>query len=114
MVCRHDADEDDLNGRLMSTRPVPLWATVRLTHAQLQAIADEAGVDLLHLKGPAVSEELGRRSSSDADVLVRPAHLQRYLDALTRHGWSLYTDFAHGSSFGHAANYRHPVWTFAD
>ncbi|GAB3052655.1 hypothetical protein GCM10027053_10900 [Intrasporangium mesophilum] len=100
----------------MSSTPVPLWATVRLTHAQLQAVADEVGVDLIHLKGPAQSEELGLapRDSTDADVLVRPAHLERFLAGLTRHGWSLYTGFAEGSSFEHAANYRHPVWTFAD
>jgi hypothetical protein len=95
---------------------VPLWATVRLTHAQLQAVADAVGADLLHVKGPAVSDELGlaRRASSDADVLVRPAHLERFLAGMARHGWSCHTYFHEGSSFGHAANYRHPVWTFAD
>jgi hypothetical protein len=100
----------------MSTGSVPLWATVRLTHAQLQAIADEVHADLLHLKGPALSDELGLplRSSSDADVLVRPAHLDRFLAGLSRHGWTVQTGFAEGSSFGHAANFRHPVWTFAD
>ena len=100
----------------MTAPDVPLWASVHLTHAALQAVAVEAGADLLHIKGPAVDRSLraGVRDSTDADVLVRPSHLDPFLERLREHGWVLHTDFAEGSSFRHAANYRHPVWTFAD
>jgi len=95
---------------------LPLWVSVHLTHAALQAVAEDAGADLLHIKGPTTDARLrsALHDSADADVLVRPAHLERFLDHLRRQGWTLHTDFAEGSSFGHAANYRHPAWTFAD
>lgn len=95
---------------------MPLWARLHLTHAVMQSIADEAGVDLLHIKGPAVAAELrtAPRRSSDVDVLVRPAHLPQFLAALDGHGWRLVTSFAEGSPFGHAANYGHDNWTYVD
>lgn len=95
---------------------MPLWAHVHLTHAALQRIADEAGVDLLHIKGPATSTTLraGVHHSSDVDVLVRPAHLDRFTAELETRGWGLYSGFEEGSPFGHAANYTHPSWAFAD
>ncbi|MGN8026976.1 nucleotidyltransferase family protein [Microbacterium sp. 22242] len=95
---------------------VPAWANVHLSHAALQRIADEAGVDLLHIKGPATDAALrrGMHRSADADVLVRPAHLDRLTAALLARGWTLYTGFDEGSPFGHAANYAHPSWSFAD
>ena len=84
-------------------RAMPLKVGVRLTHAAVQAIADEAGVDVLHIKGPAVHpsllatvEEEGPdgetvvvprdRGSIDADVLVRPRHVVRLLDAMRDDG----------------------------
>lgn len=95
---------------------LPMWARVHLTSAVVQKLADDAGVDLLHLKGPSVHADLRShpRLSSDVDVLVRPAHLPAMLDALSGHGWELYTDFDEGSSFGHAANYRHDYWSYVD
>jgi hypothetical protein len=100
----------------MTMSDVPLWATVHLTHAALQAVAEVAGADLLHIKGPANDPRLraGIRDSTDADVLVRPAHVEPFLSELRDHGWTVHTDFADGSSFGHAANYRHAAWTYAD
>jgi hypothetical protein len=95
---------------------MPLWARLHLTHAVMQAVADEAGVDLLHIKGPSVAAELrtAPRRSTDVDVLVRPAHLQRFLAALRRYGWSEMSSFADGSPFGHAANYGHADWAYVD
>ncbi len=100
----------------MKAPEVPVWALVHLTHAALQRIADEAGVDLLHIKGPAIRAtlRLGIHDSTDADVLVRPAHIDRMAAALEAHSWELHTDFVEGSPFGHAANYRHPSWSYAD
>ncbi|MGB4137888.1 MAG: nucleotidyltransferase family protein, partial [Microbacterium sp.] len=95
---------------------VPVWAHVHLTHAALQRVADRIGVDLLHIKGPATSTALrsGTHRSSDVDVLVRPAHLDRLTDELSAQGWSLFSGFEEGSPFGHAANYTHPSWSFLD
>lgn len=100
----------------MATPEVPIWALVHLTHAALQRTADRADVDVLHIKGPATRSSLrtGRHDSSDTDVLVRPAHLDRFLAALAADGWTLFTGFEEGSPFGHAANYTHPSWTYAD
>ncbi|MBO0981005.1 nucleotidyltransferase family protein [Microbacterium sp. SD291] len=100
----------------MKAPEVPVWALVHLTHAALQRVADEAGVDLLHIKGPAVrtSLRIGVHDSTDADVLVRPAHIDRMTSALEAREWELHTGFDEGSPFEHAANFRHPSWTYAD
>ena len=60
---------------------------IRLAHAALQATADGVGADVLHIKGYASMPGLYRvdRVSTDADVLVRPEHLQRFLGALREH-----------------------------
>ena len=98
------------------TARVPAWANVHLSHAMVQRVADGAGVDLLHIKGPATDVALreGMHRSADVDVLVRPAHLDRLIAALEAQGWSLYTGFEEGSPFEHAANFRHPSWSFVD
>lgn len=89
---------------------------VTLTHGYVQLLADECGVDLLHLKGRAVDEQLWQRSASgvpgprhslDVDVLVRPAHVDRFVAALLAHDWHKVTGFVEGSAFGHAMNLRH-------
>jgi len=100
----------------MAAPEVPIWALVHLTHAALQRTADRASVDLLHIKGPATRSTLraGRHDSTDTDVLVRPAHLEKFLAALAADGWTLFTEFEEGSPFGHAANFTHPSWTYAD
>ena len=58
---------------------IPLSARVHLSHAAVETIALDAGVDLLHIKGPALLPDLRARDrgSSDVDVLVAPAHLAR-------------------------------------
>lgn len=99
---------------------------LRLIHGLLQRSADAAGVDVLHIKGHAVAPELldtrthqdpdtgeevverTPRRSSDADVLVRPEHVARFLTELTRAGWIRKTTFTSGSAFGHAVALYHP------
>lgn len=95
---------------------VSVWQRIQLGHAALQVVAERAGVDLLHLKGPALDPVLAPvpRHSTDADVLVRPSHLARFLDALAPTRWELVADFDEGSPFEHAANYWHPEWGFVD
>lgn len=105
---------------------MPVRVGVRFAHAVVQAIADSVGVDVLHIKGPAVDPRLleriprtGRgdevrqdaieRQSLDADVLVRPDHVSQLIDAMCQHSWRLKVDFADGSAFEHAATMGHPV-----
>jgi hypothetical protein len=94
---------------------VPLPVRLRFGHAAVQYLADEIGVDLLHIKGAAVDPSLRpSQSGSDVDVMVRPSHVDRFDRALRSHGWTLYTTFAYGSPFGHAQTYLHESWGYLD
>ena len=92
--------------------PVMVAARTHLAHAALQALAEDCGADVLHVKGAAVSPELGRprMSSTDADVLLRPDHVDLYIGTLLGHGWQQLTTFTSGSAFHHAANFYHESW----
>lgn len=111
--------------------PVPAAVRIRLAHATLQAVADECGVDVLHIKGAALDATLQvarartthdgngdspapPRPSGDADVLVRPEHLERYEKGLQRHGWQPKTRFTSGGVVEHAVDYWHPQLGKAD
>ncbi|MBK8758361.1 MAG: nucleotidyltransferase family protein [Actinomycetales bacterium] len=100
----------------MTDLPMPMSVRVRLAHALTQRVADEHSVDLLHVKGPAVDPALSYpgRSGTDVDVLVRPAHLDTFVSALTGLGWERYSEFETGSPFEHAANYWNPDWGYID
>ncbi|WP_051687909.1 nucleotidyltransferase family protein [Curtobacterium sp. S6] len=89
---------------------------IKLGHAALQCLADDAGVQLIHIKGYATLEGLypTLRTSTDADILVRPSHMSRFLGALQDHRWEKVTSFFTGSAFHHAASYRHPWWGAVD
>ena len=95
---------------------VPLSVRLRFGHAAVQQLADEVGVDLLHIKGAAVDPSLRppEMHGTDVDVMVRPSHFPRLDEAIRSHGWRLYTTFASGSPFGHAQTYTHHVWGFLD
>lgn len=95
---------------------VPVAVRVELAHAAVQRLAEAAGVDLLHIKGPAVHPGLRRRTSggSDVDVIVRPDGVDRLMAALADHGWRVETTFEAGSAFDHAANLYHPSWGLLD
>lgn len=111
---------------------MPLLAGVPLAAATLQVIADDAGVDLLHIKGAAVDEALlGRRrvldpatgqresivvprASVDADVLVRPSHVKRFFAAMAAHRWTMVYRFEDGSAFEHASTWIRPGVCHAD
>jgi hypothetical protein len=88
---------------------MPWSVGIRFSHAALQALADDHGVDLLHIKGPAVDDILGgaTRQSIDADVLVRPAHVERLVAAMHEHGWRTQYRFEDGSAFEHASTLVH-------
>ena len=95
---------------------VPVGLRTHLAHAALDVIAEDAGVDVLHVKGAAVDPSIGRplTASTDADVLVRPTQVRPFLDALARHDWEHVTSFASGSAFEHAATFYHPSWGYTD
>ena len=115
---------------------MPVSVAIRFTHASLQVLAEDYGIDLLHIKGPAVDDallevrvssisrtdgvaesepesplgaaETVARRSIDVDVLVRPAHLDRLSMAMRQHGWTTKYRFEVGSAFEHAATMTHP------
>lgn len=105
---------------------LPTSAGVSFAHAAVQVIAVGRVIDVLHIKGPAVrnlilaedtlddaasghfTEKLVARRSIDADVLVRPSQVERFLEAVGQHGWRLSVPFADGSTFEHAATLVHP------
>lgn len=97
-------------------RAAPIAARVHLAHAVVQKLADDRSIDLLHLKGPAVLPGLRAegRQSSDVDVLVRPSHLERLVEALESIRFEQRTDFSTGSVFAHAANWWHDDWGWVD
>lgn len=101
---------------------MPVAVGIQLAHATVQAIADAEGVDLLHIKGPAIDPvliprypaEVGSdsalvpRRSMDADVWVRPSQSSRFLATLVRHRWTVELSFQDDSTFEHAAMLTHP------
>ncbi|WP_277452469.1 glycosyltransferase [Janibacter sp. DB-40] len=95
---------------------IPVEVRVRLGHAAAQVLARRHGLDLLHIKGDALDERLvhaGRRAS-DADVLVRPAHLDRFLAACAEVGYRTVSRFATGSPFEHSTTLWHDAWGYLD
>lgn len=112
----HAARPEVAENQPASEAPVAVATRVHLAHAVLQHLADGQGVDLLHVKGPALTQrfQAQTRMSSDADVLVRPSHLARFAAALERCHWDLRTSFERGSPFEHAANYWHKYYGYAD
>ena len=111
--------------------PIPLVLRTRLAHATLQAVADDCGADILHIKGAAVHASLRparedaaqdataeeralTRVSADADVLVRPAHLGRFLAALKQYGWQGRTRLYSGGAVEHSVDWWHPELGGAD
>lgn len=93
----------------------PIHLRVHLMHALLQKVADDNGIDILHVKGPAVHPALLQqgqdgplpRESTDADVLVRPKDAKRFLGLLRELGLEQRSRFKTGSPFEHAAT----VWS---
>lgn len=63
---------------------------VELGHAWVQAVADERGIRVLFIKGPALHRHGLRpeRTSADVDVLVEPARFAELCDAILADGWT--------------------------
>ncbi len=109
---------------MMNTvEPMPVYAGVRLGSAALQVLSEDAGVEVLHIKGPAVHASLLQvqrdddpvlgveagspkpRQSVDVDLLVRPSHVERLVEAMSSHGWQMAYRFEDGSAFEHASTW---------
>jgi hypothetical protein len=95
---------------------VPLEALTRLAHAATQTALQQAGIRVLHIKGPAMAPHLlwPGRGSTDADVLVPYSQAQRCIGVLGRHGWSVEARFENNSAFEHAATLHHELWGYLD
>lgn len=95
---------------------VPLGVRLMLGHAAAQHVANRQGLDILHIKGHALDPDLrwDGRVGTDVDVMVRPAHLSQYLQALLEAGWAHAIGFEEGSPFGHAATLTHEQWGYLD
>jgi hypothetical protein len=95
---------------------VPPQVRVAMAHAAVQYLATRANTDLLHIKGPALDRDLtwDGRSGTDADILVRPAHLPRLLELLAACSWVQMDSFQTSSSFEHSATFRHENWGYVD
>lgn len=95
---------------------VPLAIRIQLSHAYFQHLADSQGLDILHVKGYAFAGEVYRpgRSSTDVDLLVRPEHLDRLVEAARADGWEVLAHFETGSIFEHAMTLYHGSWGLVD
>ncbi|APF40457.1 nucleotidyltransferase family protein [Neomicrococcus aestuarii] len=96
--------------------PLPLEVRVRMTHALIAVICRENGIDVLHIKGHSAPDGFYRpnRTSSDADILVRPTQAKLLVSLLTANGWKTVTTFESGSIFQHATALWHTVWGYVD
>jgi hypothetical protein len=111
-----EADREDSAATTVITDQVPLGVLTQFGHASAEFVARECGADVLHIKGAAVDPRTNplRPGGTDADVLVRPAHVQRFMTGLASAGWVLWCDFDEGSRFEHAASLHHPVYGMLD
>ena len=96
--------------------PVPTQVRLSLAHAAVQTLADDHGLDVLHVKGLALDPSLrwAGRTSTDVDVLVRPAQVRPFLQLLKAHGWRVITSFESASAFEHSATLWHDQWEHLD
>lgn len=101
---------------------IPTGPRLQLTHGALQFIAAQEGARVLHVKGPALHEELLQtvdgvrvpRGSTDADIIVEPRLARRVFRRLQDQGWRRVATFDTGSPFGHAATVWHDQLGYAD
>lgn len=100
----------------MRTVGAPLAVRVAMAHAAVQHIAGSRGIDVLHIKGPALDRQVrwDGREGTDADVLVRASDAPALVTALQQAGWELRSRFENSSAFQHSATLWHHLWGYAD
>lgn len=89
---------------------------VAVAHAAAQHIAQSHGIDILHIKGPALDPEITweGREGTDADVLLRASEAPAFVEALAQSGWRLRSRFENSSAFEHSATLWHDLWGYVD
>lgn len=112
----------------MGGAPVSMRESVLLTSALIQWVADQAGIRILHVKGPAAENVLDfPRTWSDVDVWVDPARMSDFMAHLEKvgfiagpktpnSGWSHSVDMMPGPLWGARADVhrRFPGVTIGD
>lgn len=95
---------------------VPLAVRLMMLRAAVQVLAEQRNVRLLHIKGEMVDPAIraSRQAGTDVDVIADPRRIADLHDGLTALGWSVYSTYENGSSFGHAQTYFHPDWGHLD
>lgn len=96
----------------MATHEVEVRERLDLIHALCQYVADSSGVDILAVKGAVAREQFTARTriGTDVDVLVRPGQADRFVEALTRGGWTIGRDAHDLDLSNHAVVLEHPLW----
>lgn len=99
---------------MLATESMPMKQGVSLAHALCQAVADDAGVRALFLKGPTAGQQ-GLRStthvSGDVDVLCLPEDLAAMEAGLCARGWRLRPVSTAAREFTtHSVTYIHDSW----
>lgn len=97
----------------MAAVTVDIRDAVDLLHPVVHRVAEEAGVRVLFIKGPALAMQGLRpeRSSVDVDVLVDPARFEDMQAAMRRYGWRIDVPMTgpHVLTF-HSKAHRHDTW----
>lgn len=93
-----------------------LSSRVRLGHARIAHLMEQAGLRGLHVKGYAAEPGVypPHRTSSDVDLLVHPDDAAATARLLAAHGWAPVADFSEGSIFQHAATLWHDHLGYVD
>lgn len=99
---------------MLDTESMPMQQSVDLASALCQAVADEAGVRVLFLKGPAASRQ-GLRApghvSGDVDVLCTPGDRPAMEAGLRARGWRLRPVSTAAREFTtHSVTFIHDLW----
>lgn len=92
----------------VDTLELPSHSYSVLAHAEVEQVAREVGVRLLHFKGYFAKLDFPQRGggAGDADILVEPAGMTKLVSALLECGWVKVDDNLEGTA-GHGQTLRH-------
>ena len=85
---------------------------LRVAHAACNYLAQRSGADLLSVKGVAAMAQFPSRTNvgTDVDVIVRPRHVGRFVQALEEAGWVLMRESSELDLSSHAIVLEHPLF----
>ncbi|MFX4286176.1 glycosyltransferase [Janibacter sp. G349] len=95
---------------------IPIDIRTLFGHAAIQRVADLHHLDVLHIKGDALDPALTHpdRLATDADVLVRPDHVDALVAACIAAGYRAEGRFSTSSPFEHSQTLWHEQWGYLD